>query len=380
MRRAWLSAAGLLLVLALLLIIRNRDDGQGRGGAIPQTGDQARHLSGRDAGREPSSVAEDQASACTKALENAHTLLLENPSSPQEVLAVLRNQLFQGDQEASARAVSAFLRTNRDAPTGMGFSVGADGVLPAAPTLRAALLNWHPTLDPLVALEMAREILKSTDSPDEYAVALRNLAWNDLDGDLQPELSAAFHNLLGRRDWRESPTAGYLESFDVAVALGDASTFRSLSDLAVPDVNDSSLVRAASMSMDRMILREPGRLTEAWNSNPQWMDRAPLQRASLLSRLDITREDHRAVFLDYLSSDRLTSEEREYFESLYPNGNHLYGHRLVTTNEKSPTIDERVAMDREILREIDQLGEQAPASAAGSLRKIRERLATFVKE
>lgn len=378
MKRAWKWIAGLLIVLALLLVIRNRDDAsaRNRAEATSQNETSVHRPPARDAGREAVSAGDNH----PQALESAYVMLVGNPSAAQDILASLRSELFQGDQEASARAVSAFLRSHRDAPTGMGFSVGPDGVLSAAPSLRAALLNWHPTLDPLVSLEMAREILKTTDSADEYAVALRNLAWNDLDGDLKPELSAAFQNLLGRRDWREAPSAGYLESFDVAVALGDMPTFQQLADFAVPDVNDSAVVRAASMSMDRMILREPAHLTNAWNSNPQWMEQAPVQRASLLSRLDITREDHRAVFLEYLSSDRVTSEEREYFEALYPNGNHLHGHRLVTTNEKSPTIDERVAMDREILQEIDQLREQAPATAAESLRKIRERLAVFVNK
>lgn len=381
MKRGYLSLAGLLIVFALLFVMRNRNDEGGKNDTVSENKDNSfRATTGRDSDEAASSAVEAQTGTYRQALESAHTLLLENPSSAPDVLASLRNKLFQGDQEASARAVSDFLRSKRDASTGMGFSVGPDGVLSAAPTLRAALLNWHPTLDPLIALEMAREILKTTDSADEYAVALRNLAWNDLDGDLKPELSAAFQNLLGRRDWREAPTAGYLESFDIAVALGDASTFQRLADFSTPDVNHSSLVHAASMSMDRMILREPAHLADAWNSNPQWMDQAPLQRASLLSRLDITREDHRTVLLDYLSSSRMTPEEREYFEALYPNGNHLHGHRLVTTSEKSPTIDERAAMDRKILLEIDQLREQAPASAAESLRKIHERLSTFVNE
>jgi hypothetical protein len=370
--------AGLLIVTALLLILRSQDPAsRQRGANLASHGKIPDHReSGREAGREAVPAFDSH----QQALESAYALLVENTAAAQEVLDALRAGLFQGDQEASARAVGAFLHTNRDAPTGMGFAVGPDGVLSAVPTLRAALLNWHPTLDPLVSLEVAREILKTTDSADEYAVALRNLAWNDLGGDLQPELSAAFQNLLGRRDWREKPTAGYLESFDIAVQLGDAATFLRLADFVVPDVNDLDLVRAASMSMDRMILRDPAHLTIAWNSNPQWMGQAPMQRASLLSRLDITREDHSALLLDYLSSNRMAPEEREYFEALYPNGNHLYGHRLVTTHEKSPTIDERAAMDREILQKIDQLSEQAPASAAESLRKIRERLSPFVKE
>jgi hypothetical protein len=382
MKRAWFPIAGLLIVLALLLVIRNRDDAKGRRdeSSVSQVGATPNSATGREAARGARSDGVGSTGSHAQALESAHAELLENPSSARDVLAALRGSLFHGDQETSARAVSSFLLSRRDAPTGMGFAVGPDGVLAAAPSLRTALLNWHPTLDPLVSLEMAREILKTTDSADEYAVALRNLAWNDLDGDLKPELSAAFQNLLGRRDWREAPTAGYLESFDVAVALGDASTFQRLADFANPDAHDPSLVRAACMSLDRMILREPGHVTDAWNTDPQWLDQAPMQRASLLSRLDIRREKDRAVFLDYLSSDRMTAEEREYFEALYPNGNHLHGHRLVTTNEKSPTIDERVAMDREILREIDPLLEQAPAAAADSLRKIRERLSSIVNE
>ena len=374
---AWLFG---LLIPALILVLLIRGQYLGKknavaAGHVPSPGNNP-----LPSHRDDSFSSVSQQEILGKELEHFRNQLLDNPGSAPEVLAALRSALFRGDQVASARAVSAFLRTGRDAPTGMGFAVGPDGVLAASPTLRAALLNWHPTLDPLVALEMAREILKTTDSADEYAVAMRNLAWNDLDGDLKPELSAAFHNLLARRDWQASPTAGYLESFDVAVELGDAATFQRLADFAVPDAHAESVVRAACMSMDRMILRDPGHLTTAWNSSPQWMDKAPLQRASLLSRLDITREDHRALLVDYLSSKRMTAEERDYFEALYPNGNHLHGHRLVTTTEKSPTIEERAAMDRRILGEIDRLLPGAAPAAAASLQKIRGRLSGFVNE
>jgi hypothetical protein len=376
MKRAWLMMVGLLILILLLLFLRNGDEANGPSGA-----GSSEHVetpvflpsgSGAVKGGLPT------ADVHAQALESAYAMLKENLSAAGDVLASLRAELFQGDQETSARAVSAFLRSSRDASTGMVFSVGPDGVLVTVPSLRTALLNWHPTLDPLVSLDMAREILRTTDSADEYAIALRNIAWNDLDGDLKPELSAAFHNLLGRRDWRQEPTAGYLESFDVAVALGDAPTFQHLADFVIPDINHPALMRVAAMSMDRMILRNPEHLSNGWKTNPQWMEQSPIQRASLLSRLDITRDDHRGVFLDYLSSDRLSPDERDYFEAIYPNGNHLHGHRLVTSNEKSPTIGERAWMDREILREIDQLLEQAPLSAAESLRKIRERLAAFV--
>lgn len=380
MKRATIWVGTLLLVLVALAIIQTIDVRSARSGVSKQADESILTTPGRDAGIKMPSFSGAPAASATHAMGQAHALLNENPSSGHEILASLRAELFHGDLESSARAVSDFLRSRRDAATGMGFSLGADGVLATAPTLRTALLNWHPSLDPLVSLEMAREILKSTDSADEYAVAMRNLAWNDHDGDLKPELHAAFQHMFNRRDWRADPTAGYLESFDVAVALGDPLTFQMLAECSNPDANDPSIVRAASMSMDRMVLREPGHLADAWNENPQWMDQAPMQRASLLSRLDITREDHRAVFMDYLSSDRITPEEREYFEALYPNGNHLHGHRLVTTNEPSPTIDERAEMDREILRELVDLSEQAPASATESLRKIRERMSSFVME
>lgn len=316
----------------------------------------------------------DRRTSPANAILEVRAALEMHPVDTHAALRGLRERLFQGDRLAAAAAVADFLRSGADADTLQPFVVGEDGGLSRAPSLRTALLDWLPALDPQLALEMAREILRTTRSPDEYALALRNLAWNDLDGDLHPEISAALQQMFDHKEWNLRPSAGFLEAFDVAVDLGDLATFLSLAKFASPDVHEESVVHAACMSMDRMILRDPSLLASASLQSPEWLADAPLQRASLMSRLDITRDDHRALFLGYLESAAISDAERQTFLSIFPNGNQLHGNFLVTRGENAPDIATRATMDRAVLTEIDKLSPDASPQTRQSLEKIKSRI------
>ncbi|MCU0749383.1 MAG: hypothetical protein MUF13_07550, partial [Akkermansiaceae bacterium] len=103
----------------------------------------------------------------------------------REILEALRQTIREApDEQEAAAALASYLKSGVDVFTKLPFEVGEEGMLATAPTLRTALLDLLVTLDPTLALELARTIMNQTSSPDEYAIALRNLAWNDLDGDL----------------------------------------------------------------------------------------------------------------------------------------------------------------------------------------------------
>ena len=252
-----------------------------------------------------------------------------------------------------------------------------------APTLRTALLDLLPSLDPTAALELARDVMDQKSSPDEYALALRNLAWNDLDGDLKSELASRLGQMLAVEDWLSNPSAGFLEALDAAVELADAETFGTLSRLnreALASGN-SAMARASFIALDRMLLRDPSLLVKAFAADPGLSGVSPDQRASLLSRLDITNPAQRELFSAYLATPGREAQELEYFTALFPNGNFVHGNWLISTGEATDSISSRLEADRKVLVEIDRLlAENPQANAAVSLSRIRDRLTKISAE
>ena len=298
-----------------------------------------------------------------------------DPARASILLRELRVAIRQAPEAEAAAAIVAYLKTGEDALTGLPFAVGPEGMMDAVPSFRIALLDLLPSLDPLAALELAREVMDRRTSADEYALALRNLAWNDLNGDLRDELSSRFMDLL-KLPWLDQPSAGFLEAFDIAVEVGGRPMFDRLVALAgeATAKSNPAVSRAAFMSLDRMIVRDPGLLITGFSSDPGWMNFAPQQRASLMSRLDITEPGQRDVFSRYLSSAGHAVGELEYFAKVFPNQNFLYGHRLVTADDATPTIDEVSAADANVLGELDALEALVPEESKSAIRTIRERL------
>jgi len=298
----------------------------------------------------------------------------------------LREGLWGGEEAAAAAAVSRFLEGGDDVATGLPFLVGQDGMLEVAPTMRAALLDLLPSLDPLLAEEVSRQVMERGASADEYALGLRNLAWNDLEGDRREEVSERFVAMLGRDGWLAAPTDGFLEAFDVPVAVGGARLFAELAGLiALEDQRGERLGngvgRAAFVALDRMLVRSPGLIAAQLAAEPDFLSYAPQYRAALVSRLDITEPGQRRAFVSYLKRGGHGEGELGYFAELFPNGNSFHGHRLVSVEEEVPTMEERREMDRRVLVEVEaamaELGEGVGRVALG---RIAERLRDFVGE
>lgn len=280
---------------------------------------------------------------------------------------------------AVAASIARFLATGRDVQTGLPFSVGPGGVLSSAPTLRVALLDVLASLDPVAALTLAREIIRRHESPDEYAISLRNLLWNNQEGELDDEVKLYWNRMIETEDWNKNPSDGFLEAMDVGVALGGSESFLRFVELAGEGFPEE--VRSAAwMSMDRMVVRDPGFLVSVFEEGGG-MDRlGAVERASLMSRLDPTLPEHERVFRAYLERAGRNPEEIGYFAELFPNGNLLQGHWLVTSGEQVPSIEQRRAADERILRVIEgDLKEERPGPQRIALERIRERLVGFLR-
>lgn len=139
------------------------------------------------------------------------------PGEATRVLVELRRQFTALPPREAGEAIRTFLDSQTDAPTGLGFRLGGGGALEEPPTLRAFLLDLLGELDPAVAAAYARVILSRMDSPDEWALALRNLARGDTSADARALLEQKTGELLRHEPWQQNPSSGYLEAFDAAV-------------------------------------------------------------------------------------------------------------------------------------------------------------------
>ena len=293
------------------------------------------------------------------------------------ILQGLRERIRAIDSPAALRAIVDFLESGKDASTRLPFIVGSGGVMESVPTLRTALLDLLPALDPSVALDVARSVMDLNQSPDEYALALRNLAWNDLDGDLKDELSDRFERMIQTKDWCANPSSGFLEGLDAAVHVSDVKVFRNMLILnAVAQESDrAALVRASFIALDRMVLHEPDLLVKSFASDPQLSGVSADHRASLMSRLDLLVPAQRDLFTTYVSRSQHGPGELAYFADLFPNGNHFHGNWLISSQDPSPSIQSRLQADQKILAMIDSLMTENPGDQAiQTIARIRVRL------
>ncbi len=326
------------------------------------------------------SAGADANTAISKIIARFHEEFARSPDAEtsREILESLRQSIREAaDEQATAVALGQFLNSGTDVATKLPFEVGEEGMLETAPTLRTALLDLLVTLDPTLALDVARSIMDDTSSPDEYAIALRNLAWNDLEGDLHAELATRFQQLIARDDWRRTPSAGFLEAFDAAVQLNSSTQFTVLLELAIEGAGTAnpSLTRASMMALDRMTLRNPDLLTRQFSSDPSLAGIDPKLRASLLSRLDLTDSTQREIFATYLTTATHGEGEMEYFGQLFPNGNYLHGHWMITTPEATPSIAQRAEEDRKVLAQLQLLATEVPSvQASQAFVSIKSRL------
>ena len=81
------------------------------------------------------------------------------------------------------------------------------------------------------AAEVARATLDTKGSADEWAMAMRNLAWADPDGS-KSLLAAKARELIEYAPWQAAPSGGYLEAFDAAAYAGDPSIINDLAPLS----------------------------------------------------------------------------------------------------------------------------------------------------
>jgi hypothetical protein len=197
-------------------------------------------------------------------------------------------------------AIVNFLATGQDAITGETFTIG-EGGLSGAPTFRVLLLDLLGRLcretGTSEAASVARSLMENKTSADEWAVALRNVGWsspNETD-----YLARKARELIQHGPWREQPSAGYREAFDVIVFARDVGFIPNLAALLQEE--DESLQTSAAVALDRLAETAPLQAMNFLNENRDQLADKPFLRADYFSKADLSQAAQRQAVENYLS-------------------------------------------------------------------------------
>lgn len=304
-----------------------------------------------------------------------------DPAVARETLDRLRGELLSLPREEAVRSIESFLRNpSQDAATALPFTIGDNGNLETAPTLRIALLDWLGQRDPAAAAALARELLEEPHSADEWALCLRNVARGPADPETPYFLHRKWEEMVDIEAWRASPTVGFLEAFDTLVhARATAATPR-LAELAADQSPQSAAVAHASfLTLDRLVLTEPAGTLERLLAADQLLARRGPMVAQLMARADLGDPRQRDLVAAYLLDEQRRPDELEAFAGVFPNANYMMSSNLLTRT-RLPDRDQRLGSDRAALERVERwLDEERFAEIRPVLEAMRTRLRGFVE-
>lgn len=301
------------------------------------------------------------------------------PTSCRDTLAEFRRLLDGLPHDAASREVRALLDSRKDAPTRLDFTVKEGGALGDASSFRVFLLDYLGQIDRKAAAAVSREILRTPTSPDEWAVSLRNVAWGDDSTATMLYLRAKAGEMIANTDWRRTPSAGFLEAFDVIVHARGVDLEPQLAEL-VRDKDNRTLGHAAFLTLDRLTLADAVSALTPLAEKPELMEGREQTRANFFARLDVGDGSQKALLESYLLDPHRTPQELQTFVGIYPNANYMISHNLLTQTS-TPSQGELAARDQTALRIIEGwIADPRFARLLPQLTTMRDRLRTFVQQ
>ena len=245
-------------------------------------------------------------------------------------LTALRRILLAADPHEAMAAILSFLSTGQDARTGETFGIQKGGGLAGAPTFRVMLLDLLGRIardsGSDEALKYSRALLTRQTSADEWAIALRNVAWS------APEerayLATKMREMLAYQPWRQQPGAGFLEAFDVIVFTRDVTFAADLAALATSE--DDALKRAAATAMDRLSEMAPLDVMNYLNGHPDEFSALPFLRADYFSKADLSEVQQRQAVETYLARADVAAAEKDKLLSVFASPGSFVGDTLLT--------------------------------------------------
>lgn len=277
------------------------------------------------------------------------------PEDAGRILTDLHACLASLPPDLASSVITRFLADpSKDAGTGIEFKVGERGSLAGHPSLRIALLDWLGGIDPGRAGEVAEGILSTPTDPDEWAVCLRNHARARPGAENHGFLHAKTEELIRNPVWREEPSVGFLEAFDVLVHTRATESTGLLGQL-VADTSPEArpLAHAAYLTLDRLTIREPAAMMRQLSAHPDLARTRGPMVANMFARADLREPDQRALVREYLLDPVRTRQELHAFAGVYPNANYSISRNLLTkpTTARGPDL---AAHDRAALIQVNK--------------------------
>lgn len=252
--------------------------------------------------------------------------------------------------DLAAAVLILMLDEGLNAATGLPFKVGLGGNLETASTLRVWMLDLLGQVDPAEGARYARRIYERHDSADEWAIALRNDWRVSAPAGQIAEVRQRALELINDARWAETPSAGFLEAFDLTVATMAWEAVSRLEQMLAP-AQGAELRRASWVALDRLALETPADFLPILAQRPDWLKTQPLVRAGLFARADLASERERIAVESYLTRPNLTAEEGAKFFALAPNVNATVSYNLATT-ARVPTLHDAARLDRAALQAL----------------------------
>lgn len=368
-------AAGVLISVALWFsVFRKHGRSQNQTSSVQTNAQQAATVS--TAPSPLNTTATNSSQQIAAAIESLKTN--SNRVGAAKDLEELRKRLNALGAQAASLTVQQWLDSGEDALTHLGFKLAADGSLKEAPTLRTFLLDYLIQIDPEAAVTYAKKILSSQNSPDEWAVALRAYARVQATPEAQAFLQQKIREMLGNQDWRNHPSVGFLEAFDVIVYSRDQELTPGLAGF-VRQPDNRALAHAAYLTLDRLVQAAPTDVLGQLQTQPELMEGHEATRADFFARADVRDSQQKTILENYLLDPHRSAVELQQFAGIYPNANYAVSYNLLTRTA-SPSGAELAARDRESLKVVQQwLGDPRFAKLAPQLQTIKSRLEQFVK-
>jgi hypothetical protein len=247
-------------------------------------------------------------------------------------------QALAGASTNQVASIRAFLHSGKDASTGQGFRLNSDGSLREAPTLRAMLLDALGKISPQEAAEEARLILQNKTTPDEWAVSLALCARADSSVETMDFLQQKAEELALYAPWRQNPSTGFLEAFDLFVYTDDTDFLPQLAQFA-SDNDDPALAHAAFLAVDRLAQDDPLNTLGALEDDPSLLSGRAAMEGDLFARANVSDPEQKALLADYLTSPGRSMQELEAFAGVFPNENFMISDNLLTQTPPLPNAE-----------------------------------------
>lgn len=368
------AIAGFLVVASVVYLWRSP-------GQAPQTGEESSARtpspSGENANRTMASGSHQTASESSDPLQAGIDRLIARLQSGQASDAdveALRQELLNADPQQATAAIRAFLDSGRDIETRQEFMIGEGGVLAGAPTMRTLLLDVLGQISrktrSSAAAEVSRSILEKKDSPDEWAVAMRNVGWHDPKS--KPYLAGKFREMLTHEPWTTQPSAGFLESFDVAVFSGDPALVPDLSNILSGE--NEELRRAAAVALDRLSAMAPLQVMSHLNANPTELADRPFLRADYYAKTDLSNPAQRQALETYLARNDVSLPEKTKLLKALATPASFVSDNLLTSTPSAP-VDDSPFRTQQLSQTLDQwLQQNRFPELQGEMGQLRQRV------